>query len=58
MAAALADLTLHVGAVSLPFADATRTAGLLSWTSTGLSWSEDDMVELVISVPAPSQGKR
>ncbi len=56
-AAALADLTLHVGAVSLPFADATRTAGLLTWTSTGLSWSEDDMVELVISVPAPSQGQ-
>ena len=55
--AALADLTLHVGAVSLPFADATYAAGRFSWTSTGLSWSEDDMVELVISVPAPSPGE-
>ncbi len=55
--AALADLTLHVGAVSLPFADATHAAGRFSWTSTGLSWSEDDMVELVISVPAPSPGE-
>ena len=48
-AAALADLTLHVGALSFPFADATHSAGALTWTGAGLSWSEDDMVPLAIS---------
>ena len=47
-AAALADLTLHVGALSFPFADATHSSGTLTWTGTGLSWSEDDMVPLAI----------
>ena len=47
-AAALADLTLHVGALSFPFADATHSSGTLTWTGAGLSWSEDDMVPLAI----------
>ena len=52
-AAALADLTLHVGGDSFPFADATVNVGLLTWTGTGLSWSEDDTVQLAIrAVPA------
>ena len=55
-AAAIRDLTLNVGALSFPFADATHTAGVLKWSSTGLSWSEDDMIALVISIPAPTQG--
>ena len=55
-AAAIRDLTLNVGALSFPFADATHTAGVLTWSSTGLSWSEDDMIALVISIPAPTQG--
>ena len=50
-AAALANLTLHVGALSFPFADATHSAGLLTWASTGLSWSEDDTVQLAIRGP-------
>ncbi|WP_420445371.1 Calx-beta domain-containing protein [Candidatus Poriferisodalis sp.] len=47
-AAALADLTLHVGGLSFPFADATPNLGNLTWTGTGLSWSEDDTVALAI----------
>ena len=47
-AAALADLTLHVGDLSFPFADATHSLGDLTWPGTGLSWSEDDMVALEI----------
>ena len=50
-AAALADLTLHVGSVSLAFSDATHSAGSLTWSGTGLSWSEDDAVALSITVP-------
>ena len=48
-AASLADLTLDVGGLSFPFADATHSAGALTWTGAGLSWSEDDMVPLAIS---------
>ncbi|WP_420621973.1 Calx-beta domain-containing protein [Candidatus Poriferisodalis sp.] len=48
-AAALADLVLQVGDASFPFADTSGSAGALSWTSTGLSWSEDDAVPLAIS---------
>ena len=50
-AAALSDLTLHVGDLSFPFADATHSAGSLTWASTGLSWSEDDTVQLAIRGP-------
>ncbi|WP_419554640.1 Calx-beta domain-containing protein [Candidatus Poriferisodalis sp.] len=49
-AAALADLTLDVGASSFAFADAAHSSGILTWTGTGLSWSEDDTVSLGISV--------
>ncbi len=52
-AAALADLTLHVGALSFPFADATHSTGNLTWTGTGLSWSEDDTVPLAIRAVSP-----
>ena len=55
-AAALADLTLHVGALSFPFADATHSSGILTWTGTGLSWSEDDMVPLAIRSFTPWTG--
>ncbi|WP_419554669.1 Calx-beta domain-containing protein [Candidatus Poriferisodalis sp.] len=49
-AAALDDLTFNVGASSFAFADATHSAGRLTWAGTGLSWSEDDTVQLGISV--------
>ena len=52
-AAALADLTLNVGALSFPFADATHSTGALTWTGTGLSWSEDDTVPLAIRAVSP-----
>ena len=48
-AAALASLTLHVGSDSFPFADATQVSGAVTWSTTGLSWSEDDTVKLAIS---------
>ena len=47
-AAALADLTLHVGDRSFPFADAARSGGVLTWARGDLSWSEDDAVSLAI----------
>ena len=52
-AASLADLTLNVGSDSFPFEDATQTAGLLSWSTTGLTWSEDDMIALSIDADPP-----
>ena len=52
-AAALADLSLDVGDLSFPFADATHSLGRLSWASTGLSWSEDDTVALAIRIFTP-----
>ena len=47
-AAALTDLTLHVGDRLFPFADAARSAGVLTWARGDLSWSEDDAVSLAI----------
>ena len=52
-AAALADLTLNVGSASFPFADASHSQGQLIWTSTGLTWSEDDMIALSIDADPP-----
>ncbi len=52
-AASLADLTLNVGSDSFPFEDATQTAGILSWSTTGLTWSEDDMIALSIDADPP-----
>ena len=37
-----------MGGLSLPFADATQSLSTLTWTGTGLSWSEDDAVPLSI----------
>ena len=37
-----------MGTTSLPFADATQSLSTLTWTGTGLSWSEDDTVPLSI----------
>ena len=51
--AALRDLTLNVGSTSLAFADATHNAGLLRWDTTGLTWSEDDMIALSIDADPP-----
>ena len=48
-AAAVADLTLNVGATSFAFADAIHSSGTtLRWTSTGLTWSENDQIALSI----------
>ncbi len=53
-AASLADLTLNVGSdSSFAFEDATHASGLLTWTTTGLTWSEDDMIALSIDADPP-----
>ena len=52
-AASLADLTLNVGSDSFPFEDATHASGLLTWSTTGLTWSEDDMIVLSIDADPP-----
>ena len=43
-----ADLVLWVGDRSFRFADASAGSHQLSWSNTGLTWSEDDVVELRI----------
>ena len=52
-AGSLRDLTLNVGSTSLAFEDSTHTAGLLTWSNTGLTWSEDDMIALSIDADPP-----
>ena len=47
-AAALADLTLNVGATSLAFAEASQNGPSLSWTNTGLTWSQGETIALSI----------
>ena len=52
-AAALRDLTLNVGSDSFPFENAAHTSGTLRWDTTGLTWSEDDVVTLSIDADPP-----
>ena len=49
----LSDLTLNVGSVSLPFADATDNFGVLEWSNSGLSWSSGDSVTLTATAEVP-----
>ncbi len=54
----VALLTLHIGSDTFPLADATTSTsgGIYSylWTGHGLSWSDNDMISVSLSVEGPA----
>ena len=48
--------TLHVGNRQFTLATATVNSSALSWSSTGLSWSANQQVQLSLTVAPPSSG--
>ena len=48
------NLTLHLGSTSLRLSDATRSAlgNYFSWTNHGLTWSDNESIEVRISRPS------